>query len=182
MLWKISTLSNCKLVQAMAFMSICGILKSLKSQGQILWKLSSLHRVRALSLLTESVVFSPASLGFGCLCRGQCCCGAAVPGLVPCWSWPCLPDLTSDLPCHYRCVWWSQSCWPTLFTITRSAVCLAGMLWRCMASRWGCCPACLAVTPSFWLPVPCRAASSHYFLTHKLNLTQFCCLVFIILY
>lgn len=86
----------CKLVQAMAFMSIGGILKNIKSQDEILWKLSSLQRLR-VTLRTESVVSSPTALGINCLCTGQCCHGAAMSSLVPCWSQPCLPDLASQL-------------------------------------------------------------------------------------
>lgn len=107
----------------MAFMSIGGILKSIKSQGQILWKLSM---VRALSLPTESAVSSPAFL------RLAACAEASADVVWPCLAsyladpdlafltW--LPGLTSDLPRHYGFVWWLQTCWPTLVTITRPAL------------------------------------------------------------
>ena len=178
---------QCKLVQAMAFMSIGGILKSIKSQGQILWKLSSFHRVWALSLPTESVVSSPESLGFGCLCGGQCWHGMAVPGPVLCWSRPCLPDLASQLDLRPAsslriCLVITELLANAGYHHRTCSVCLTGVPWDCVASQWGCCPACLTVTLSSWLPVPCRAASSQYSLMHKVNFTQFCCLVFIILY
>lgn len=174
---------QCKLVQAMAFMSIGGLLKSIKSQGQILWKLSSLHRVKALSLPTESAVSPPASSGFGCLCRGH---GAAVPGLVACWSWPCLSDLASNLDLRPAsslrvCLVITELLASAGYHHRTCSVCLAGLPWDCVASRSGCCPACLALTLSSWLPIPCRAASSHYSLMHKLNLTQFCCLVLVLI-
>lgn len=81
-----------KLVQAMAFTSIRGILESINfveiklfSEGQ------------GPMFTTESVVSSPASLGFSCPCKCQGSHGAAKTSLVPCWSWPCLPDLASQL-------------------------------------------------------------------------------------
>lgn len=122
---------QCKLVQSMAFISTDEILKSIKSQGQILWKLRSLQRVRAPSLPAEPVVSFPASWGFGCLC--MCWHGVAVPSLITGWSWPWLPGLITDPPHHYVFVWWSQSCWPALVTITGPALC---DLLGCCGTAW----------------------------------------------
>lgn len=44
-----------------------------------------------------------------------------------------LPGLTSEAFCQYGFVWWSQSCWPTLVTISRPALC--ALLGCCGAAR-----------------------------------------------
>lgn len=135
------------LIHAMAFMSTGGILKNIQPQGEILWKLSFLQRLR-VTLPTESVVSSSTALGINCLCTGQCWHGVAMYLADPNLAFLTrLPSWTSDLPCHQRFVWWSENTWPDLL------FCLTGVPWDCgllvmmLPTLPGCHPQLLAHCP-----------------------------------
>lgn len=84
------------------------------------------------------------------------------PGCVPCWSWPCLADLTSwltiNLPHCYGLVWPPLDCWLNL--VTWMDLFCPSQLGEAVRPL----PSCLAVT-SAHLNFPCEAAHSWCFLT-----------------
>lgn len=61
----------------------------------------------------------------------ELCCRSALPGHVPCWTWPnslaWISGMTSGLPHFCGLVWRSLTTWLTLVTVTRPA--LAQVLW-----------------------------------------------------
>lgn len=161
-----------KLVHAMAFMSIGEILKNIKS----LWNFVEMklfaeaqghftNRVCGLfssSIRSQLLVHRPMMT--------WCChvqpCSLLIPTL-PSWlgfpAWPLTHLVTRDLSGHQRTV--GQTCSSASLGYHGTVAC-----------HWWCCPVCLAVTLSSWLTVPWGAASPHYSLTQRLNLTQVCCL------